>query len=53
VYEVGEFDHEPFVVVSVLPCCAVPLTVGTAEFAGGTAGGDVTTTSCSTVAVRC
>jgi hypothetical protein len=31
---VGLFVHDPSVVVSVCPCCAVPLIIGTDVFAG-------------------
>ena len=43
-YDVGLFDHDPFVVDNVSPCCAVPLTTGTAEF-DGAAGADPLTTA--------
>jgi hypothetical protein len=40
-YELGLFDQVPFVVVSVCPCCPVPLIAGSDVFCGA-ADGDCT-----------
>ena len=43
--------HVPFEVVSVCPCCAVPLTTGNAVFAGGETTGAATVAVCADVAL--